>query len=98
MDERILANARTERKGEKVDTIKFPKSVIRMFKELRFRHSREVNEALQELYDELGVRERIDKQAETGEQIILDPQFTYIEFIMPPKESKDGKESGRAAK
>lgn len=76
----------------KTEKIEFSKSVVRMFNEMRRRQNREINDALTEVYEELGVRERVDAQDETKETIIIDPKMTYIEFIMPPKEKKDGPE------
>lgn len=90
----ILSNARTETPGENVETIKFSKSAIRMFNEMRKRHDLEINYALQELYEEMGITERLSKVQETGEMARVDKKFTFIEFITPPKEKEDDKESG----
>lgn len=99
MDENILANARIEQEGEVIETIQFPKSAVSLFREMRRRHHLEINIALQELYEELGIKDRLDNQQKTGEVAKIDKGFKYIDFIMlPKKERNDGKESGKSVK
>jgi len=92
----LLTNVRTKREGETVETVKFSQSAIRLFQEIRRRHDMEINLALRDLYEELGIQDRLDNLRKTGEQAILDKQLTYIDFIIPPpsspREKTDGKE------
>ena len=74
---------KTKVKKPKVETMKFKPSQQRMFREIIARHQRELNEALQEVYDELGLTERIRAGKEEFEIL---PNFNGIRII---KDKKD---------
>lgn len=72
----------------KNEFIEFPKSVKRLFAEITRKHQRELNEILRDVYEELGVLERLENQQKSGEKFSLRPNYAGLDIITPAPPKK----------
>jgi len=75
------------------EVIKFSKTTVRMFQEMLQRQTRELNQALNDVYDEIGIINRIRQSGETGEQFELLRGYTGVRITKAGQEKENGKGS-----
>lgn len=80
-----------KKKSKYPEKIKFTKSMQRMFVEMRRRHMNELNQGIRDVYEDLGLSERVENQQETGEIFEVSQDFSNI---IIRKEPKPGEEKG----
>jgi len=74
---------------KKTSFIKFSKVQVNYLNEVQFRQAREWNEAMDSVYEELGMREKI-LQAPRG-TYILRPDCSGLDIVAPPPVAKNKK-------
>lgn len=80
-----------KKKSKYPEKIKLTKSMRRMFREMRTRHMTELNQGVRDVYEDLGLSERVENQQETGEIFEVSQDFSYIVITNKPEpDGKDG--------
>jgi hypothetical protein len=90
----LLEHAIKEGKDEEREFIEFPYSVKKLFEEMMTRHQREINDHLVQIYEEIGIKERVDNQKFTGETFRLRPNFSGLDVMKPKPKDEEQKDAG----
>jgi hypothetical protein len=70
--------------------VKFSKVTIRMFQEMLIRQVNERNQALIDVYEEIGLLPRLQMQSQTGEFFEILPGYTGVKITLMKEDNEEG--------